>query len=118
MAVGIPGLVVLVLMLAPAVVIYKKCKERSKIRSIFKDDLTINGTHWEAVGRLKPEPDEWEVPIDSIVVEEQLGEGAFGLVHKGYARGPLPNSRVLKNSTSVPVAIKYLKCKSSYYIAA
>ena len=58
-----------------------------------------------------PKADEWEIPSSSVVVEEQLGEGCFGEVHKGIVKGPIPNSRSMKNSICVTVALKFLKSK-------
>ena len=47
-----------------------------------------------------------------MVVEEELGEGCFGEVHKGIVKGPIPNSRTMKHSICVTVALKFLKSKS------
>ena len=43
--------------------------------------------------------------------ESELGEGAFGEVHKGFVRGPIETSKLLKSAVCTTVAIKYLKCK-------
>ena len=59
--------------------------------------------------------DEWEISTDDVIVEQQLGEGAFGEVYKGVIRGPLENpkiSAILRQAIGVPVAIKLLKSKS------
>ena len=56
--------------------------------------------------------DEWEISTNDVIVEQQLGEGAFGEVYKGVIRGPLENpkiSAVLRQAIGVPVAIKLLK---------
>ena len=56
--------------------------------------------------------DEWEISTDDVIVEQLLGEGAFGEVYKGVIRGPLENpkiSAVLRQAIGVPVAIKLLK---------
>lgn len=56
--------------------------------------------------------DEWEVPATEVIVESQLGEGAFGEVYKGVIKGPLTNPKIspmLKQSIGIPVAIKLLK---------
>jgi len=53
--------------------------------------------------------DEWELPPDNVVLEEELGEGCFGQVLKGFVRGPIASSRVMKNSVYETVAIKFLK---------
>ena len=58
--------------------------------------------------------DEWEISTDDVIVDELLGEGAFGEVYKGVIRGPLENpkiSAVLRQAIGVPVAIKLLKSK-------
>ena len=51
-----------------------------------------------------------------MVVEEQLGEGCFGEVHKGIVKGPIPNSRTMKHSICVTVALKFLKSKPVYVL--
>lgn len=58
--------------------------------------------------------DEWEIPPEQVIVEESIGEGAFGEVLKGTLKGPLSNPKVpraLKTSICIPVAIKMLKSK-------
>ena len=47
-----------------------------------------------------------------MLVEDHLGEGAFGYVFKGVIRGPLRNPKLsskLKQTIGLPVAIKLLK---------
>lgn len=63
-----------------------------------------------------PKTDEWEIPQSSIIVEELLGEGCFGEVHKGVVKGPLPVSRMMKNSICVTVAVKFLKRENFFNI--
>ena len=56
--------------------------------------------------------DEWEIPPAQVIVEETIGEGAFGEVVKGTVKGPLTNPKVpraLKTTICIPVAIKMLK---------
>ena len=58
--------------------------------------------------------DDWELSASDITVEEMLGEGAFGMVYKGYIKGPLTNSKVkpeFRNNIHIPVAMKLLKGK-------
>lgn len=56
-----------------------------------------------------PEGNGWEIPIEYIVREYQLGEGSFGKVAKGYIRGPVPGTHSMKDRIHAPVAMKFLK---------
>lgn len=51
----------------------------------------------------------WEIPLEYIVREEQLGEGAFGTVAKGFIRGPIPGTYTMQNRIHASVAMKFLK---------
>lgn len=51
----------------------------------------------------------WEIPLEYIVREQQLGEGAFGTVAKGFIRGPIPGTYTMQNRIHASVAIKFLK---------
>ena len=51
----------------------------------------------------------WEIPLEFIVREYQLGEGTFGKVAKGFIRGPIPGTYTMKNRLHATVAIKFLK---------
>ena len=78
----------------------------------FKSGLTSKGSS----------VDEWEISTDDIIMEEQLGKGAFGDVYKGVIRVPLENPKlntILRKAIGVPVAIKMLKSEShlSHWIA-
>lgn len=61
-----------------------------------------------------PVIDEWEIPVNKVIIETKFGEGCFGEVHKGFVRGPIPNSPTMKGSICIAVAIKTLK--SEYII--
>ena len=53
-----------------------------------------------------------QIPTMDVIVEDHLGEGAFGYVFKGVIRGPLRNPKLssqLKQTIGLPVAIKLLK---------
>lgn len=66
-----------------------------------------------------PVLDEWEISPDDVIVDQLLGEGAFGEVYKGVIRGPLANpkvSAVLRQAIGVPVAIKLLKSEFGHFI--
>ena len=59
-----------------------------------------------------PEVDEWEISPTEIIMEDSLGEGAFGEVYKAIVKGPLRSTKLrpnLRNGIAVPVAIKLLK---------
>ncbi|XP_018412593.1 PREDICTED: insulin-like growth factor 1 receptor [Nanorana parkeri] len=45
-------------------------------------------------------PDEWEVPREKIIMNRELGQGSFGMVYEGIAKG------VVKDETETRVAIK------------
>ena len=61
-----------------------------------------------------PKPDDWEIPLHAVVMDETLvGEGCFGQVHKATVKGPIPNSRAMKHTICMAVAIKFLKRKMS-----
>lgn len=73
-----------------------------------KDTLLTSHTQAKAV----PMADDWEVMPSDIVVDQTLGEGAFGEVYKGFIKGPIVCSRVkpsYRNAVHVTVAIKLLK---------
>ena len=53
--------------------------------------------------------DGWEIPSDHIILEEEIGEGCFGMVHKGIVKGPLPGCVTMKTDYCRKVAIKLLK---------
>ena len=65
-------------------------------------------------GSLLPTTDEWEISPSEVLMEEPLGEGAFGEVYKGVLKGPITSSTVrpwMRNAIGTPVAIKLLKCE-------
>ena len=56
--------------------------------------------------------DDWELSPSDIIVDDSLGEGAFGLVYKGFLKGPITCSKVkpaYRKAVHVSVAIKLLK---------
>ena len=58
--------------------------------------------------------DEWEVSPSEVIVEDSLGEGAFGEVYKGTLKGPILCSKVRpsqRKAVCTDVAIKLLKSK-------
>ena len=67
---------------------------------------------------VSPQRDEWEIPANEVIIEDCLGEGAFGEVYKGVIKCPIVNPRVqssVRNAFCTPVAIKLLKCKTQHY---
>ena len=65
-----------------------------------------------ALSLTSPQKDEWELPANEIIMEDVLGEGAFGEVYKGIVKCPIINPKVrssVKNAFCTPVAIKLLK---------
>ena len=62
-----------------------------------------------------PRPDCWEIPPANIIMEDHLGEGAFGEVYKGVITCQIINPKVklsIKRSICTPVAVKLLKRKT------
>ena len=60
--------------------------------------------------------DDWELLPMDILIDETLGEGAFGEVYKGFLKGPITCSKVkpsYRNAVHLPVAIKLLKGKET-----
>jgi len=60
--------------------------------------------------------DEWELSLEQVMVGEELGKGAFGVVRKGWIEGPLWNKKVkvqFRNATQVEAAIKMLSGKQN-----
>ena len=56
--------------------------------------------------------DAWELHPNNVIVEECLGEGAFGEVFKGIIKGAISNPKIrpsLKNAICTTVAVKLLK---------
>ena len=71
-----------------------------------------NGKVWWGTASQRYQPvDGWEIPSSSIILEEQLGEGCFGEVHRGVVKGPLPTTYVMKSAICKTVAVKFLKRK-------
>ena len=65
-----------------------------------------------ALSLTSPQKDEWEIPANEVIIEDCLGEGAFGEVYKGIVKCPIINPKVrpsVKNAICTPVAIKLLK---------
>ena len=84
--------------------------------SIFRGPkgLLVQTSIWSPVVipyKNKLKTDDWEIPSDNVIIEEELGEGCFGMVYKGVVKGPIPNSRTMTTSICKLVAIKFLKCK-------
>ena len=68
-----------------------------------------------AASGISPRPDDWEIPANEVIMEDLLGEGAFGEVYKGIVKCPIVNTKVrmsVKKSICTPVAIKLLKSKT------
>jgi serine/threonine protein kinase len=92
---------------------------RRKMMAVFKGErdplfwsLSRHSSNSYNLRNLIPREDEWEIPSSCLVRESQLGEGAFGEVHKGFVRGPIESSKLLKSAVFTTVAIKYLKSKA------
>ena len=65
---------------------------------------------WRGMVAQRYQPvDGWEIPSASIILEEQLGEGCFGEVHRGVVKGPLPTTHMMKSAICKTVAVKFLK---------
>lgn len=58
--------------------------------------------------------DNWELLPSEVIMDDTLGEGAFGLVYKGFISGSSLCRNVkwsFRNSTTVTIAVKILKGK-------
>ena len=58
-----------------------------------------------------PNTDEWEIPVNKVIMEMKFSEGCFGEVHKGRVIGPIPNLPAMKSTMYINAAIKLLKRK-------
>ena len=88
---------------------------------MFSGQLSITQTPSFTARAAAPQPDEWEIPINEIIMEDVLGEGAFGEVYKGIVKCRITNPKVrlsVKSSICTPVAIKLLKCKYNTHFLA
>ena len=81
---------------------------------MYSGQLSITQRPLAAARAAVPQPDEWEIPANEVIMEKLLGEGAFGEVYKGIIKCLIVNPKVrssVKNSICTPAAIKLLKCK-------
>lgn len=69
---------------------------------------------WLGNNRRNVQFDGWEIPAANIILEEQLGEGCFGEVHRGVVKGPLPTTHMMKSTICKTVAVKFLKREIIY----
>lgn len=102
LAIALPAVAAIIIITGIAFVVLKKRHIRNfstPINNIYAKEYT----YYDKFGTPK-EKDEWEIPIESITMEETLGEGAFGLVKKGILKKT--------NEKFIEVAIKMLKCKN------
>ena len=116
LAIGICVLITMV-MLAVTWLLYKQHRKKRQMRQVFDESICIPmsgslGGHAEVGFTMSTRTllDSWEIPSNQVIVEEELGEGCFGEVHKGIVMGPISNSRLMNGAICVTVAIKFLKC--------
>ena len=79
---------------------------------MYKSGLKTLPLRQTTVNSLSPQRDDWEIPANEVIIEDSLGEGAFGEVFKGVIKCPITNPKVkstAKNAFCTPVAIKLLK---------
>jgi serine/threonine protein kinase len=115
------GLTLLALLVALTVVCGRIRRRKMRIQHVLarqtsdEMDLMFTGGAKKSLLSQKEQlitADEWEIPPEQVIVEGNIGEGAFGEVLKGAVKGPLSNPKVpraLKSSICIPVAIKMLK---------
>jgi proto-oncogene tyrosine-protein kinase Ret len=115
------GLTLLALLVALTVVCGRIRRRKRRIQHVLarqmsdEMDLMFTGGAKKSLSSRKElliTADEWEIPPEQVIVEGNIGEGAFGEVLKGAVKGPLSNPKVpraLKSSICIPVAIKMLK---------
>ena len=81
--------------------------------------LLLNGQVGPSLALASPQRDDWEIPSNEVIMEDSLGEGAFGEVYKGVVKCPIINPKVrssAKNAFCTPVAIKLLKSKEVIHL--
>ena len=98
------------------VLTYDFLQAYKELQLIFSSAMMPNSAVVEN-GTTMLQPDDWEISPEGIIMDEKLGEGAFGEVYKGIVAETYNNPHIegfLKRNGNGYVAVKFLKGESQF----